>query len=75
MVVGIPLHVDLPADTPFGPVTVKDVVLDVLGDYDFPVLAGVDFGHTGPNLPLPIGIRAEVDATARTLRLLESPVD
>ncbi|MDN3242023.1 S66 peptidase family protein [Glycomyces tritici] len=75
MVVGIPLGVELPADAPFGPVTVKDVVLDVLGDYDFPVLAGVDFGHTGPNLPLPIGIRAEVDATARTLRLLESPVD
>jgi muramoyltetrapeptide carboxypeptidase len=54
---------------------VRDVVLDVLGDYRFPVLAGVDFGHTGPNLPMPIGTRAEVDATARTLRLLESPVD
>jgi muramoyltetrapeptide carboxypeptidase len=75
MVVGIPLDVDLPPQSPFGPISVKDVVLDVLGDYDFPVLAGVDFGHTGPNLPLPIGTLAAVDATARTLRLLESPVD
>lgn len=75
MVVGIPLDVELPEGSPFGPLTVKDIVLDVLGDYDFPVLAGVDFGHTGPNLPMPIGILAEVDATDRTLRLLESPVD
>lgn len=75
MVVGIPLDVEIPADAPFGAVSVKDVVLDVLGDYDFPVLAGVDFGHTGPNLPMPIGTLAEVDATDRTLRLLESPVD
>ncbi|MFC3492986.1 S66 peptidase family protein [Glycomyces rhizosphaerae] len=75
MVVGIPLDVELPEESPFGPLTVKDIVLDVLGDYDFPVLAGVDFGHTGPNLPMPIGTLAEVDATDRTLRLLESPVD
>ncbi|MFG3338329.1 LD-carboxypeptidase [Glycomyces sp. NPDC048151] len=75
MVVGIPSQIsdrDLPDGTT---ANVKDIVLDVLGDYRFPVLAGVDFGHTGPNLPMPIGTLAEVDATARTLRLLESPVD
>ncbi|WP_204745510.1 S66 peptidase family protein [Glycomyces paridis] len=74
MVVGIPAEIsdrDLPDGTLVG---VKDVVLDVLGDYDFPVLAGVDFGHTGPNLPMPIGALAAVDASARELRLLESPV-
>ncbi|WP_205324550.1 LD-carboxypeptidase [Glycomyces sp. YM15] len=74
MVVGIPLDVDLPPESSFGPLAVKDIVLDVLGDYDFPILAGVDFGHTGPNLPMPIGTLAAVDATDRTLRLLESPV-
>ncbi|MCD0442030.1 LD-carboxypeptidase [Glycomyces sp. A-F 0318] len=74
MVVGIPLDVALPADHPFGPVSVKDAVLDVVGGYDFPVLAGVDFGHTGPNLPMPIGTSAAVDATSHQLRLLESPV-
>ncbi|RRR99694.1 S66 peptidase family protein [Glycomyces terrestris] len=74
MVVGIPLDVDLPAGSEFHPVLVRDVVLDVLADYDFPVLAGVDFGHTGPNLPMPIGALASVDATARELRLLEPVV-
>ncbi|GAA1662680.1 LD-carboxypeptidase [Glycomyces endophyticus] len=74
MVVGIPLDVEIPADAPFGPVSVQEVVLDVLADYDFPILAGVDFGHTGPNLPMPVGVRAAVDATSRELRLLESPV-
>ncbi|MCC3764189.1 LD-carboxypeptidase [Glycomyces sp. TRM65418] len=75
MVVGIPS--DIPdRDLPDGRlVGVKDIVLDVLGDYDVPVLAGVDFGHTGPNLPMPIGTLAAVDAGARELRLLESPVD
>jgi muramoyltetrapeptide carboxypeptidase len=74
MVVGIPT--DIPdRDVPDGRlVGVKDIVLDVLAEYDLPVLAGVDFGHTGPNLPLPVGTLAEVDATARELRLLESPV-
>jgi muramoyltetrapeptide carboxypeptidase len=74
MVVGIPLDIadrDLPDGSMVG---VKDVVLDVLGEYDFPVLAGVDFGHTGPNLPMPIGTLAAVDATSHQLRLLESPV-
>lgn len=74
MVVGIPLDIsdrDLPDGSLVG---VKDVVLDVLGAYDFPVLAGVDFGHTGPNLPMPIGTPAAVDATSHQLRLLESPV-
>ncbi len=74
MVVGIPRDItdrDLPDGTLVG---VKDIVLDVSGDYDFPILAGVDFGHTGPNLPMPIGTLAGVDATARELRLLESPV-
>ncbi|WP_197034768.1 LD-carboxypeptidase [Glycomyces sp. NRRL B-16210] len=74
MVVGIPIGIsdrDLPDGTLVG---VKEIVLDVLEGRDLPVLAGVDFGHTGPNLPMPIGTLAAVDATARELRLLESPV-
>ncbi|SDD58591.1 S66 peptidase family protein [Glycomyces harbinensis] len=75
MVVGIPLDIpdyEMPDGSSIG---VKDIVLDAVGEYDFPVLAGVDFGHTGPNLPLPIGTLASVDATSHQLRLLESPVD
>jgi muramoyltetrapeptide carboxypeptidase len=49
-------------------------VLDVLGDRDIPVLANVAIGHTGPNLPLPLGVRAEIDCDALTLSLLEPAV-
>jgi muramoyltetrapeptide carboxypeptidase len=73
MVVGIPSHIEGPPEE-YGPATVKDVVLDVLADYDLPILAGVDFGHTGPNLPMPIGLKAAVDADSHLLKLLESPV-
>ncbi|MFE6049331.1 LD-carboxypeptidase [Kitasatospora sp. NPDC056446] len=73
MVVGVPHQVaaagcgtDVPA--------LREVVLDVVGDRDLPVLGQVEFGHAGPNLPLPLGVRATVDATARTLSLDEAAV-
>ncbi|GAB3226175.1 LD-carboxypeptidase [Glycomyces halotolerans] len=73
MVVGIPSEIEGPR-AEYGEPTVKDVVLDVMEGIDTPVLAGVDFGHTAPNLPMPIGLRAAVDADTKQLRLLESPV-
>ncbi len=71
MVVGTPTDVTPRAG---GPDTLREIVLDVLGDRDFPVLGHVDFGHSSPNLPLPVGIRAELDADALTLSLLEPVV-
>ncbi|HEY9365551.1 MAG TPA: S66 peptidase family protein [Agromyces sp.] len=50
----------------------REVVLDVLGDRDIPVLANLEIGHNPPNLPLPLGVRAQLDADAATLSLLES---
>jgi muramoyltetrapeptide carboxypeptidase len=52
----------------------REVVLDVLGDRDIPVLANLEIGHNPPNLPLPLGVRAQLDADAATLSLLESAV-
>jgi muramoyltetrapeptide carboxypeptidase len=57
-----------------GPEDLREVVLDVLGDHDIPVLANVDIGHNPPNIPLPLGVRAEVDADALTISLLEPAV-
>ena len=71
MVVGVPAEVE---PTEGGPDTLREVVLDVLGDRDIPVLGNVDLGHTGPNLPLPLGVRVELDADARRLALLEAAV-
>jgi muramoyltetrapeptide carboxypeptidase len=71
MVVGAPFEVE---PTESGPETLREVVLDVLGERDIPVLGNVDVGHDPPNLPMPLGIRAEVDAGATTLSLLEPAV-
>jgi muramoyltetrapeptide carboxypeptidase len=45
-----------------------------VGERDIPVLGDVDIGHAGPNLPMPLGVRAEMDADALTLSLLECVV-
>ncbi len=50
------------------------MVLDVLGDRELPVLGNVNLGHQPPNLPLPLGVQAALDADARTLTLLEGAV-
>jgi muramoyltetrapeptide carboxypeptidase len=71
MVVGRPFEVE---PTPPGPESLRDIVLEVVGERDIPVLGDVDIGHAGPNLPMPLGIRAEMDADALTLSLLEPAV-
>ncbi len=71
MVVGAPWEVE-PTDG--GPGTLREVVLDVLGEREIPVLGNVDVGHDPPNVPMPLGVRAEIDADAVTLSLLEPAV-
>ncbi|MGA5453990.1 S66 peptidase family protein [Streptomyces umbrinus] len=73
MVVGIPAAID-GLDSPDTSPTLQEVVLDVLGDRAIPVLGNVEFGHAGPNLPMPVGIRVDLDAYQRTLSLLEPAV-
>ncbi|MEV6973176.1 LD-carboxypeptidase [Kitasatospora sp. NPDC093806] len=72
MVVGVPHGIG--GLDPGASPTLREIVLDVLGDRDIPVLGNVDFGHAGPNLPMPVGIRAGLDARRRTLSLLEPAV-
>lgn len=54
--------------------SLREVVLDAVGDRDIPILGNVNLGHAGPNLPLPLGVRAAVDADARTIELVEGAV-
>ena len=70
MVIGTPTDMEIAE----GPDTLREIVLDVLGDRDIPVLGNVDIGHSAANIPLPLGVRAELDADARTLSLLEGAV-
>jgi muramoyltetrapeptide carboxypeptidase len=57
-----------------GPDNLRDIVLDILGDRDIPVIGNVEIGHSGPNLPMPLGVRAAMDADALTLSLVEPAV-
>ncbi|GGQ85151.1 S66 peptidase family protein [Kitasatospora griseola] len=72
MVVGVPR--EIAGLEPGASPTLREIVLDVLGDRDLPVLGNVDIGHAGPNLPMPVGVRAGLDAQRRTLALLEPAV-
>jgi muramoyltetrapeptide carboxypeptidase LdcA involved in peptidoglycan recycling len=72
MIVGTPFEVD---PTEGGPDTLREIVLDVLSERDIPVLGNVDVGHDPPNLPMPLGVRAEMDSDALTLSLPEPAVD
>jgi muramoyltetrapeptide carboxypeptidase len=40
-----------------------------------PVYRGAQFGHVRRKFTLPVGVQAEIDADAGTLRLLESAVE
>jgi len=57
--------------------TLEEVLLDLLGDYSFPILYGFPTGHTSrPNVMVPFGVRARLDLTSNTPRfeLLEPAV-
>jgi muramoyltetrapeptide carboxypeptidase len=49
------------------PAEIQKIVTDVFQGAQFPILAGVEAGHTEPNLTLPLGVRAVLDAGRRTL--------
>ncbi len=61
--------------SPHGP-TVEDVIQlvlkDLLANTGYPVLSGLEMGHWGKNLPLPLGCLAEIADS--TLSVLESPL-
>jgi muramoyltetrapeptide carboxypeptidase LdcA involved in peptidoglycan recycling len=41
---------------------------------DLPVVANMDFGHTSPQMVVPLGCRATIDPGAKRVAVLESPV-
>jgi muramoyltetrapeptide carboxypeptidase len=55
--------------------TVEQVLDDYFGGLGVPVLANFPAGHLPQQATLPIGSMVRLDATARTLSLLEVPVD
>lgn len=51
------------------------VLADIVVPCGKPVLAGFSIGHCSPNVTIPIGVRARLDAGAKRLTILESAVE
>lgn len=58
----------------FGSLTVPDVLMDHIGPLGVPAFHGAMIGHVSRQFTLPLGIEVELDASAGTLRMLESAV-
>jgi muramoyltetrapeptide carboxypeptidase len=72
IVVGACNNCDGPLEV--SPYTLNEVFDLTLGDLKIPVFSGLPIGHTAEQLTLPLGVRARIDAGARTLTVLEPGV-
>jgi muramoyltetrapeptide carboxypeptidase len=54
--------------------TVEDVLDQYFSELGIPVLAGFPAGHLADQATLPLGVRVRLDATRKTLRILEPAV-
>jgi muramoyltetrapeptide carboxypeptidase len=51
-----------------------EVLLERTKRYDFPIVSGMDFGHTAPQLTIPLGCRARIDTSAEAVIVLDPAV-
>ncbi len=56
------------------PDRLPETILDVLGDFSFPILFGLPSGHGAGTATLPLGARAQVDTVTGVLTLMEPAV-
>lgn len=52
----------------------REVILDRTRRYRFPIVTDMDFGHTAPQMTLPVGCRARIDGDGRTFAIVEAAV-
>ncbi len=55
-------------------VNYEDIILDIVKNYNFPILKINEFGHCCPNAILPIGVKVRLDATNKKIVILENCV-
>lgn len=41
--------------------SINEIVLELCRDYKFPIIRGIPFGHSYPQITLPIGVKASID--------------
>lgn len=47
----------------------KEIILDNVKDFDFPILYGVDVGHTDPQITIPLGAEVEIDSEDNSFKI------
>jgi muramoyltetrapeptide carboxypeptidase len=52
----------------------REVILERTSAYDFPILTDADFGHTAPQITLPLGCRARLDSQNQHLEIIDPAV-
>jgi muramoyltetrapeptide carboxypeptidase len=68
-------YIDGVDNLPDAALYMQDVLLNVAGDYRFPILKVNDFGHNCPNTILPVGARVRMDADDKEIEILEECVN
>ena len=63
-----------PGDGNFGALTLEEIFEDHIKPLGVPAWKGAMIGHGQPQWTLPEGVQVEIDATAGTIQLLETPV-
>lgn len=61
-------------DSSYGSLTLEEVLQEHILPLGIPAFSGSMIGHIGEQFTLPLGVEAELEASAGTLRLLESAV-
>lgn len=74
MLIGKITYIKPPREKEIIEPTLKEVVMDILKDYKFPIMANLDFGHFTVNIPMPLGIKVSFDTSKKELNFLESAV-
>lgn len=52
--------------------TVVSIVAEEFGNSELPIVADMDFGHTDPNMIIPMGIKTEIDPAMKKISIIES---
>ena len=63
-----------PGEGSYGGLTLEDIFNDHIKPLGIPAWQGAMIGHSGPQWTLPEGIEVEIDATAGTIKAVESPL-
>jgi muramoyltetrapeptide carboxypeptidase LdcA involved in peptidoglycan recycling len=54
--------------------SLRDVILERVRRYTFPIITDMDFGHTSPQFTLPIGCMARIDSPNQRFEITEAAV-